>query len=323
MDKGLVLGIEKNWKWIWPICLLALYILGPRWDAVRAERWFAKSDGRPLIMAHGGAKELYPENTLVAFDGAAGMGVDVLEMDVSMTSDGILVTIHGPTLQETTNGTGPVMESTYAEIQELDAGYRFSVEEGEHPWRGTGVRHPSLADVLARYRETHLMYLIELKNDGEEGKVAAKKLAALIRRVGVEDRVMVASFSTTTLESFRAASQGRVPTSGSEKELRKMVIPSIFGLDKWWLFPGQVTALQMPIKGAGFDLTQRKLINRAHQHGQAVHYWTIDEPQRMRVLAERGADGLITDRPDLARQVFQELGFRLPAAVDPDMLGEP
>ncbi len=298
------------------VALIGIYLLGPRWDAAYAPQWFATEEGRPLIMAHGGAKDLYPENTMMAFDGAASMGVDVLEMDVNLTADEVLVTIHGPDLASTTNGEGPVREATYEEIQALDAGYRFPGSGIEYPFRGLGVRHPALRDVLERFQDTPLLFCIELKDGGERGIVAAELLARMLQDVGLEERVMVASFATETLKAFREASEGRVATSGSEEEIRRTLIPSLFGLDKWWLFPGPVSALQIPVEGAGFDLTQKKVIDHAHQHRQAVHYWTINDPQMMRALTERGADGLITDRPDLAREIFQEMGFTLPDPVD-------
>lgn len=298
------------------ILVVLIYILGPRWGANGADGWHAKEDGRPLIMAHGGGKDLYPENTLLAFDAAAEIGVDVLEMDVNLTADDVLVTIHGPNLEETTNGSGPVLQVTFNELQELDAGYRFTDDDGKKPWKGKSVRHPSLRQVLERYQSTPLNFVIELKNRGEEGAMAGKILAEMLQDLGLEDRVMVASFSTQTLQVFREASRGQVPTSGSEDELRRQVLPMIYGLDKWWVVPGPVAALQMPLQSAGFDLTQRQVIHRAHQHNQAVHYWTVDDPQIMRQLAQRGADGIITDRPDLARKMFQEMGYSLPERID-------
>jgi len=302
------------------MALIGIYLLGPRWDAAYAPLWFATEEGRPLIMAHGGAKDLFPENTITAFDGAASMGVDVLEMDVSLTADNVLVTIHGPDLASTTNGEGPVREATYDEIQALDAGYRFQGSGIDYPFRGKGVRHPALRDVLERYQDTPLLFCIELKDGGEEGKIAAEQLANMLRDLGLEERVMVASFADETLETFRSVSGRRVPTSGSEEEIRKNLIPSLFYLDKWWLFPGPVSTLQIPVEGAGFDLTRKRVIKHAHQHGQAVHYWTIDDPQMMRMLMKRGADGLITDRPDLAREIFGEMGYSLPEPLDVSLL---
>ena len=113
----------------------------------------------------------------------------------------------------------------------------------------------------------------------------------------------------------RVTAAGKEVERQLEEELRRIVIPGIFGVDSWWVFPGPVAALQIPLENAGFDLSRRAIIRRAHQHEQAVHYWTIDDPEMMRTLTERGADGIITDRPDLAREVFTEMGFTLPSPV--------
>ena len=297
------------------VLIVLFFALGPRWDAQGADGWYATTEGRPLIFAHGGAKDMFPENTMVAFDGAAAIGIDVLEIDSSLSADGILITIHGPNLESTTNGSGPVREATLAEIQALDAAFTFSDPEGNNPYQNSGVVHPTLADVLRRFQDTDLKFLIELKDEGEDAQKAASELASLLTELNMENRVIVASFHTETLEAFRELSNGRFPTSGSEDELRPIIIPSIFGVDSWWVFPGQVAALQIPIESSGFNLTRRAIIRRAHQHAQAVHYWTIDDPDMMRTLTERGADGIITDRPDLAREVFADMGFSLPEPI--------
>lgn len=295
------------------LCLL--FIFGPRWDARGAEGWYATAEGRPLIFAHGGAKDMFPENTMGAFVGAAAIGIDVLEIDASLSADGILIAIHGPNLESTTNGTGSVRKATLAEIQQLDAAFTFTNYQGNNPYQGKGVVHPTLEEVLRHFRDTELRFLIELKDGGDDARKAALTLAEMLAELELEERVIVASFHTETLVDFREVSAGRVSTSGSEEELRPIVIPGIFGIDSWWVFPGSVAALQIPIESSGFDLTRRAIIRRAHQHAQAVHYWTIDDPEVMRTLVERGADGIITDRPDLARELFAEMGFQLPESV--------
>lgn len=297
------------------VILVLFFTIGPRWDAQGADGWYATTEGRPLIFAHGGAKDMFPENTMVAFDGAAAIGIDVLEIDSSLSADGVLVAIHGPNLESTTNGSGPVRNTTLAEIQSLNAAFTFSDPEGKNPYLNNGVVHPTLADVLRRFQDTDLKFLIELKDKEEDAQEAATALAALLDELNMENRVIVASFHTETLVAFRELTNGRIPTSGSEDELRLIIIPSIFGIDSWWVFPGQVAALQIPVERSGFNLTRRAIIRHAHQHAQAVHYWTIDDPSMMQTLAERGADGIITDRPDLAREVFADMGFSLPEPI--------
>ena len=103
---------------------------------------------QPLVIAHRGGKGLWPENSLFAFERASALGVDMLEMDLHLSSDGELVVIHNPTLDRTTNGDGPVAARSLAQLQALDAGYRWSADGGQsHPYRGQGVRIPTFTEV--------------------------------------------------------------------------------------------------------------------------------------------------------------------------------
>jgi glycerophosphoryl diester phosphodiesterase len=83
---------------------------------------------RPLAVAHRGHSIAYPENTLEAYRKAIELGVEMIECDVNITSDGRLVMMHDPTLDRTTNGTGRVSAATWEEIQRLDAGGKFKPE---------------------------------------------------------------------------------------------------------------------------------------------------------------------------------------------------
>jgi len=111
---------------------------------------------RQRIFAHRGASGAVPENTIEAFETALREGAEILELDVHGTRDGHVVVIHDATLERTTDGSGPVREHTLEEILRLDAGYRFESEPGEYPFRGKGLRIPTLADVLERFPDTPL-----------------------------------------------------------------------------------------------------------------------------------------------------------------------
>ncbi|MEJ2679856.1 MAG: glycerophosphodiester phosphodiesterase family protein, partial [Gemmatimonadota bacterium] len=104
--------------------------------------------GGPLLIAHRGGAGLAPENTMAAFRQAVDRWpVDMMELDVHATADGHCVVIHDPTVDRTTNGQGVVAALSLAELQTLDAGYRFELD-GEQPFRDRGVRIPTLDEVL-------------------------------------------------------------------------------------------------------------------------------------------------------------------------------
>src|SRR3954466_10045111 len=112
------------------------------------EPFFAAS--RPQVFAHRGGSALGPENTIAAFDMGMAAGADGLELDVHLSADGVVVVHHDPTLDRTTDASGPVAARTAAELARVDAGYRFT-KNGEYPFRGQGIGVPTLAEVFRRY----------------------------------------------------------------------------------------------------------------------------------------------------------------------------
>src|SRR5690606_31895758 len=105
---------------------------------------------RGSVVAHRGSRILWPENTMLAFGSALDAGADHLETDLHATADGHLVCFHDHTVDRTTDGTGPVSRFDLAELRRLDAGYRHRLD-GDFPFRGRGIRVPTLGEVLATF----------------------------------------------------------------------------------------------------------------------------------------------------------------------------
>lgn len=146
---------------------------------------------QPLhVGAHRGGADLWPENTVYAYEQCAALGPNVLlEADVYTTADGALVVLHDRTVDRTTDGNGAVIDMTFEQVRALDAGYRFTRDGGAtFPHRDKGLRIPTLAEALAA--APHHRFLIETKGGAE---VVAKTIAA-IEEAGAEDRVLLASF---------------------------------------------------------------------------------------------------------------------------------
>lgn len=116
---------------------------------------------RPLVIAHQGREGLAPSSTLPAFINSWKMGVIVLEFDIHMTKNGHLFATHEATVDRTTNGTGKVNKMILKEIKELDAGYYFQDEKGEHPFRGKGITIPSVEEVFSTIKDVDRLYIIE------------------------------------------------------------------------------------------------------------------------------------------------------------------
>src|SRR5690348_8923683 len=122
----------------------------------RLRRPYVAHDG-PLFFAHRGGSLLAPENTLPAFKQGVACGADALELDIQTTSDGELVVIHDPTVDRTTDGSGPVAAYTLEKLQRLDAGYRLSLDGGAtYPFRGQGITIPTLREVFERFPQMRI-----------------------------------------------------------------------------------------------------------------------------------------------------------------------
>jgi len=257
----------------------------------------------PLLFAHQGGADLWPSNTLVAFQNAAELGVDVLEMDVHLTADDDLVVIHDHTVDRTTDGTGRVGDMTVAELKQLDAGYDFTPDDGAtYPYRGQGVTIPTLDEVLDAFPDYRIN--IEIKDDDLH---AAERLSDIIEAHDAQERVIVVSFHDDPLSYFREL-QPHVATGAGPGETRTFYILS--SLNLWHLHRPHADAYQVPISQsfAHFDTTA--FIGDAHNMNQQVHFWTINDADEMRRLLQLGADGIMTDRPDLGMEVFKELGYK-------------
>ncbi|MEC7143010.1 MAG: glycerophosphodiester phosphodiesterase, partial [Candidatus Thermoplasmatota archaeon] len=284
---------------------------GPRIDSDLGHEWIV-GDERPLIIAHRGGSITFPENTMAAFEGAAKLGVDVIEMDFQLTSDDKLVTMHDDSVDRTTNGTGLVREMDLEQIQNLDASTNFLDINGDNPWIDTHLPPLTIEQVLDRFLNSPHRLSFEIKNEGVEGEIAAEVMYEAIRIRQMEKRVEIGSFHIESLYAMRNLSEGSIATSGAESEIQKCILLPMLQLDRWWLDPGPASVLQIPMEWDGINLATKGIVDRAHQHGQAVQFWTINERESMDHLIEIGADGIMTDDPILLREAVLEAGFELP-----------
>ncbi len=293
------------------VITILLISSGPRLDSDLGHEWIV-GDERPLIIAHRGGSIIFPENTMVAFEGAAKLGVDVIEMDFQLTSDDKLVTMHDDSVDRTTNGTGLVREMNLEQIQNLDASTNFLDIYGENPWNNSHLAPLTIDQVLDRFLDSPHRLSFEIKNEGLEGEIAAEVMYDAIQIRQMEKRVEIGSFHIESLHAIRDISNGSIATSGAESEIEKCILFPMIQLDRWWLDPGSASVLQIPMEWSGINLATKGIVDRAHQHGQAVQYWTINDRESMDHLIEIGADGIMTDDPILLREAILDAGFELP-----------
>lgn len=276
----------------------AVYLLLTlRSQPMPAHPFFTAADQPALVIAHQGGEGLRPSNTMSAFENAVALGVDMLETDVHATADGELVLIHDDTVDRTTNGSGALREMSLAEVQALDAGYYWTDDNGQsYPYRGQGLTIPTLRELLTAFPQ--MRFNVEIKQ--AEPPIAAP-LCDLIRELGMEEQLLVASFSEVAIMAFREVCP-EVATSMVQGE----IIP-FFVLSKLWLgavYQPQVEAIQVPefrggiVPWGDLRVINGRFIRNAHHHNIEFHVWTVNETEDMERMLDWGVDGIITDRPD-------------------------
>jgi glycerophosphoryl diester phosphodiesterase len=224
-------------------------------------------------------------------------GADGLELDVHLSADGVVVVFHDETLDRTTNASGPLSTHTAAELASVDAGYWFADGSGLHPYRAQGVGVPTLSEVLARYRDIPI--IIEMKPDSV---AMGRALAAEVVAAGAVDRVCAAGFGARSLAAVRDACPA-MATSASQLEVRLALYRSWAGCPPMRPAYG---GYQVPEHVGSLRVVSPRFIRHAHRAGLEVQLWTIDEAADMRRLLGWGADGLISNRPDLAATIRDE-----------------
>ena len=323
----------------------AVALLGAAFLLVAA----APATGRFDVQGHRGARGLAPENTLAAFARALSLGVTTLELDTGVTADGVVVVTHDPELTPdlTREAKGrwlerpgpPIVRLTYDELQTYDVGRLRpgTPYAARYPEQiaADGQRIPRLSDVFAlaaRAGNGDVRFNVEAKSDPRKTAptLAPEKFAEAVVRVvrqhRMEARTTIQSFDWRTLRHVRrvAPAIGLVcltvqrPGDDNVEAGRPGAPATLGGLDVDD-FGGSVPRL---VQAAGcavwspnaLDLTPA-LVAEAHGLGLSVVPWTLNDPKQMDVFIGYGVDGIITDRPDLLRQVLGARGLPLPGAT--------
>jgi glycerophosphoryl diester phosphodiesterase len=235
-----------------------------------------------LVIGHRGAAAYAPENTLVSFRRAIDLGADALEFDVRLAADGVAVVMHDPTVDRTTDRTGPVHRFTSAELARFDAGYRFTPDGRTWPFRGTGVGVPSLRDVLTAFPAVPL--LIEVKEPRVQEAVARELVAT-----GAADRTVVAGNDWRSLTGF-----GKPPFSLGA--CRRDIARLYFRLGE----PDtRCRSYAVPDRFHGLPVPTRRFVQAARKRAGTVHVWTVDDPRAAIRHWANGVNGIVSNRPDL------------------------
>lgn len=241
--------------------------------------------GERLVIGHRGAPTLAPENTIESFRIALDQGADAVEMDVHLSADGVPVVIHDPDLRRTTGREGAVAALDVATLQAADAGALFTPDGGcTFPWRGRGVRIPTLDEVLEALPGVPV--LLELKTPAVQEAVRRTLVA---HDAGY--RVVPASAHDAALDAFRG---GPFRYGASGREISRLYWGTIFHLPA--PRPRYAT-LSVPHHYRGLLVPSARFLRVARRLGTPVHVWTVDDPLQARHLWARGAAGMVTNVP--------------------------
>ena len=233
----------------------------------------------PIAFAHRGGASDNPENTMPAFRHAVDLGYTYLETDVHATRDGVLVAFHDPDLSRTCDRRGRIDELTWAEVAEARV-------DGREPI-------PLFEALMEEFPDARVN--IDCKADG-----AVDALVASLRRLDCLDRVCVGGFSDRRLRRLREALGDGLCTSFGPAQIAAL---RVLGR-----VPGRGQAAQVPPRAKGVEVVSGTFVERAHRRGYQVHVWTIDDDAEMRRLLDLGVDGIMTDRPQVLKDVLVARG---------------
>ncbi len=322
--------------------LVAFLFVIPR-GKTENNRFLIVKGQRPLLIAHGGGNKEFPDNTLEAFYNAYGIDSGcMLETDVSITKDGVVILCHDRTLDRTTDVSGAIIDWNFSDLlsQEVDFGFmnktsgdngtktdgnlvRYTNFEGNtvspldvtYP-EGVSPRHDSkflvttLEELIKIFPNNTVN--VEIKQQGETGLKALEAVVKMLDELDGEyntfDRVVLASFHKEIydkIKDYASTDYKKLQFSPNSDGILLLYATHWIGLD--FLYNEPVTVLQIPMKEKGLPLDMGLFISAAHRHGIAVHYWTINDPDDMRKLAERGADGIMSDIPSLLKGVLDDM----------------
>ncbi len=295
------------------------------------------------LQGHRGARGLAPENTLPGFEQALAIGVTTLETDVALTRDGVLVLSHDPALTPAlTRGPdgrwlsapGPAIWTlTVDELARYDVGRIDPASDYAKQWPrqagADGVRIPRFADLLALAQKAGARLNVEIKMTPDNAPPTADAarfaaaVASAVRNAGAQATVTVQGFDwRPLLEMQRIAPEIALSCLTIVSPRFDTVTPAADGASSWHAglkLADHGGSLPRLVQAAGCrtwspfwrNLDEASL-REARSLGLAVVPWTVNDPADIARLVDLGVDGLITDYPDVARDVLRSRGKALP-----------
>ena len=298
-----------------------------------------------MVVAHRGGAITNPENTLKAYRAAVNeYNVDILESDLYLTKDGYLVYNHDEYIDETCDINGKlsleevkniikedetkkhyIKDYTLEELREYNFGYYFETNDGKRPYQNIvndtqsdkldilkkeGLQIVEMSELFEEFYITkpNLKFIVEIKNNGEEGKKATDQLIQVLNEKypKYKNQIVVGTFHPE-IEDYLKDVYPDILRGASTKGATGFIVTQMLKVN---LFNNNDFAcLQIPmtrnVKGIKFKLNKKSYVKRAHRRNIAVQYWTINKENEMKELIELGCDAIMTDDLELARRVIK------------------
>jgi glycerophosphoryl diester phosphodiesterase len=236
-------------------------------------------EDRVKVMAHRGASKVAPENSLAAIQAAIDAGADWVEIDVQETADGEVVVLHDSDLMKVARNPLKIWDATMEDLRQIDIGSSFEPKFSDQ-------RVPTLRQVLALCKNK-IGVMIELKYYGREQQLE-QRVGEIVDQLAMSNQVMAMSLKPEGVRKM--------------KELRPhwkcgvLMSVAVGGLNK----------LEADFFAVNGKFANRALVNRVHAMGKEIYVWTIDDPATMSMMMNRGVDGILTNRPEVTREVIQQ-----------------
>ena len=244
---------------------------------------------RPLVIGHRGNAGPAPANTLVGYEQAIDMGLDMIEVDVRVTCDGALVLIHDDPVDATTDGQGRVDSLTLDEIRGLDAGSWKSSEYA-------GQRVPTLTEALELARG-RIRVSLDLKDER-----AIPRMAHAVRDAGVLDEVVVCGCDARRAGMVRQAEPRFSVTLNMDSDMEELAgrdYPRFMAAYIAQAVDASLAALNM-----SFRHVTPELVREAHLHCLPVWAWTVDDPADVQRVVAMGVDAVYSNWPKRVLEVL-------------------
>lgn len=234
-----------------------------------------------LVFAHRGYKAKYPENSMLAFEKAAEVGADGIEIDVHLSKDKVPVVIHDETLDRTTYKKGYVKDYTLQELKTAHESNSFFKKDLEPI--------PTFEEVLKWIEPTNLLLNIEIKNDKIKYENIEQIIINLVRKYKMEERVILSSFNHCSLVICKEIAP--------EIDTAILYVENMF---QPWKYAKLIGASAIH---PDYKVSSGALIDESQKNDIAVRPWTVNAPQTMGKFFKEDCAGIITDDPELAVRI--------------------